>query len=103
MAGPAQGGGGIMSFLPIILIMVVFYFFMIYPQMKKNKEQKKFREAIAKGDRVITIGGVHGKIVEMNDTTFILESEGTRLKLDRTAISMEASRALNAPKKEDKK
>src|SRR6476660_1418663 len=98
-----QGGGGLTSFLPLILIMVVFYFFMIYPQMKKNKAQKKFREELKEGDTVITIGGVHGKIERMSDTTFILNSEGTRLKLDRTAISMEASQALNAPKKEEKK
>lgn len=94
-----SGEGGAMSFLPLILIMVVFYFFMIYPQMKKNKEQKKFRESIGKGDKIVTIGGIHGKIVEMNDVTLIIESEGTRLKIDRTSISMEASRALNAPEK----
>ena len=99
----APQGGGIGSFLPLVLIMVVFYFFMIYPQMKKNKAQKKFREALSEGDTVITIGGVHGKIERLSDTTFILNSEGTRLKLDRTAISMEASIALNAPKKEEKK
>jgi preprotein translocase subunit YajC len=103
MGTPAIGGGGIGSFLPLILIMVVFYFFMIFPQMKKNKTQKKFREAIQEGDNVITIGGVHGKIERLNDTTFVLNSEGTRLKLDRTAISVEASQALNAPKKEEKK
>ena len=85
--------------LMMVMIMVVFYFFMIYPQMKKNKEQKKFRENISKGDKIITIGGVHGKIVETADTTFIIESEGTRMKIDRTAVSMEASRALNAPPK----
>ena len=99
----APQGGGLGSFLPLVLIMVVFYFFMIYPQMKKNKAQKKFRESLAEGDQVITIGGVHGKIERLSDTTFILNSEGTRLKLDRTAISMEASQALNAPKKEEKK
>lgn len=98
-----QGGSGLTSFLPLILIMVVFYFFMIYPQMKKNKNQKKFREALKEGDAVITIGGVHGKVERLSDTTFILNSEGTRLKLDRTAISMEASAALNAPAKEEKK
>lgn len=99
----APQGGGLGSFLPLVLIMVVFYFFMIYPQMKKNKAQKKFRESLSEGDLVITIGGVHGKIERLNETTFILNSEGTRLKLDRTAISMEASQALNAPKKEEKK
>lgn len=102
MAQPA-GGGGLGSFLPLILVVVVFYFFMIAPQMKKSKQQKKFREALAKGDKVVTIGGIHGKIVELNDQTYILESEGTRLKMDRTSISMEASQALNAPKKEEKK
>ncbi len=96
-----QGGG--QSMIMLLLIMVVFYFFMIYPQMKKNKEQKKFRENLGKGDKIITIGGIHGKIVEANDNSFLIESEGTRLKIDRTAVSMEASRALNAPKKEDKK
>lgn len=98
-----QGGGGIGGILPIILIMVVFYFFMIYPQMKKTKAQKKFKEALAEGDKVITIGGVHGKIEKMDETTFILNSEGTRMRVDKSSISMEASQALNAPKKEDKK
>jgi preprotein translocase subunit YajC len=98
----AQGGGGMGSVIPLILIVVVFYFFMIYPQMKKNKAQKKFREALTVGDNVITIGGVHGKIERMDETTFILNSEGTRLRLDKSSISMEASQALNAPKKEAK-
>ena len=101
---PGQtGGGGMGSFLPLILIMVVFYFFMIYPQMKKTKAQKKFREGLAEGDKVVTIGGVHGKIEKMDETTFILNSEGTRLRYDKTSISMEASQALNAPKKDEKK
>jgi len=103
MMGPQGGQGGLGSFLPLILIMVVFYFFMIYPQMKKNKAQKKFREALKEGDKVVTIGGVHGKIEKMDETTFILNSEGTRLRLDKTSISMEASQALNEPKKEEKK
>lgn len=97
------GASGIGGFLPIILIMVVFYFFMIYPQMKKTKAQKKFREGLAEGDKIVTIGGVHGKIEKMDDTTFILNSEGTRLRYDKTSISMEASQALNAPKKDEKK
>jgi preprotein translocase subunit YajC len=99
MMGPQAGGGGIGSFLPLILIMVVFYFFMIYPQMKKTKAQKKFREALAEGDKVVTVGGMHGKIEKMDETTFVLNSEGTRLRMDKTSISMEASQALNAPEK----
>ena len=94
-----QGGGGnpIMSFLPIILIVVVFYFFMIRPQMKKAKEQTKFREAIKKGDRIVTIGGIHGKIVEVADKTFIVEVEGgVKLKIERSAVSMDNSTLLGA-------
>lgn len=101
MAPPAGQGGGnaLMQFLPIILIMVVFYFFMIRPQMKKAKDQKKYRESLKKGDKVITIGGIHGKIAEMNDTTIIIEVEGgNRLKIERSAISMESSQLLGSDK-----
>ena len=89
MAPPAEGGssGGSMSFLPLILIMVVFYFFFIRPQMKKAKDQRKFREALKKGDKVITIGGIHGKINEVKESTVILEVEGqNRLELEKSAI-----------------
>jgi preprotein translocase subunit YajC len=99
----APGASGSSTMIMMVAIMGVFYFFMIYPQMKKNKLQKKFREALKEGDKVITIGGVHGKIEKLDDTTFVINSEGTRFRLDRTAISMEASQALNAPKKEEKK
>ena len=98
--GQAGGSGGLMSLLPLILIFVVFYFFMIYPQMKKNKAQKKFRESISKGDKVVTAGGIHGKIIDMNDQTILIDSEGTKLRIDRSSISMEASQALNQPKKD---
>ncbi len=106
MSPPAAGqtgGNPIMQFLSLILIFVVFYFFMIYPQIKKNKAQKKFRESIGKGDKIITIGGVHAKIIDATDHTFLIESEGTKLRIDRTAVSMEASQALNQPAKEEKK
>ncbi len=85
----------IMQFLPLILIMVVFYFFMIRPQMKKAKDQKKFRENIKKGDKIITIGGIHGKIIDVQDTTFLIEVEGgNRLKIEKSAVSMENSATL---------
>lgn len=72
------------------LIVVVFYFFMIRPQLKKSKQQKKFREALAKGDQVVTIGGVHGKVADIKDTTVIIEVEGgNRLKVEKTAITSE--------------
>jgi preprotein translocase subunit YajC len=92
MTPPAGGdskGGGLMSFLPLVLIIVVFYFFMIRPQMKKTKDAKKFRENLKEGDRVVTIGGVHGKIVKVMDTTFLLEiADNTRVKIEKSAIAM---------------
>ena len=86
----------ISSFLPMILIIVVFYFFMIRPQMKKAKDQKKYVEELKKGDRVITTSGIHGKIVDLNDSTFVVEVEsGTKIRFEKSSISLEASKALN--------
>ncbi len=73
MAGGNQSGGGLANFIFPVLIIVVFYFFMIRPQMKKTKDEKKFRENLAKGDKIVTIGGLHGKIVDVQETTFIIE------------------------------
>lgn len=87
-------GGGFGTFIPLILIVVVFYFFFIRPQTKKSKEQKKYREALAKGDRIITIGGVHGKILEIKDSTIIIETEGQgRLKIEKSAVSNDSTNA----------
>jgi len=84
------------QFLPMILIVIVFYFFMIRPQMNKQKEQKKFVEALNKGDKVVTTAGLHGRIVDINDDTVVLEVEsGARLRFDRSAISLDASKAWN--------
>jgi len=87
----------IQQFLPLILIFVVAYFFMIRPQIKRQKDEKKFASALKKGDKVITKSGLHGKIVELNDKDFscIIETMAGRLKFDRSAISMELSRKLN--------
>ena len=91
--GGAQGWG---QFVPLILIVVVFYFFMIRPQVKKQKEAKKFMENIQKGDKIVTIGGIHGKIHEVQDNGFIIEiADGVRVKVLKTAISMDGSAALN--------
>lgn len=77
-------------------IILVFYFFMIRPQQKKAKEQKKFAEEVKKGDYVVTIGGAHGHIAELDKDTFILEVEkGGRIRFNKSAISMEATRAYN--------
>lgn len=87
----ASGGG----FSPQSLILfggmiLVFYFFMIRPQQKKAQEQKKFRESLAKGANVLTIGGLHGRVVEVTDATVVLEVDrGTRLTFEKTSIASE--------------
>jgi len=85
-----SGGSGIGTLLPLLLIILVFYFFFIRPQAKKNKELKKFRENLKKGDKIITIGGIHGKIVEVSDKIVIIEVEGqNRLKMEKAAIAQQ--------------
>ena len=81
-------------------IIGVFYFFMIRPQQKKAKDQKKFVEEVKKGDLVVTIGGAHGRVAEIEDDTFILEFErGARVKFSKSSVSMESTKAVNTPKK----
>ncbi len=80
-------------------IVVVFYFFMIRPQQKKQKDQKKFLEEVRKGENVITVGGIHGRIVSIDGDTIILEIEkGGKMKIDKSSISLEASRRLKSGK-----
>lgn len=92
--------GDLGQFLPLLLIFVVAYFFMIRPQMKRQKDEKKFAEALKKGDKVITKSGMHGKVVDLNDKDFscILETMAGRIKFDRSAISMELSKKLHTTK-----
>ena len=88
----------IQQLLMIGMIVVVFYFFMIRPQMKKAKAEKSFKESLNKGDKVVTIGGVHGKIVEVNDTTFILEiDQNVKVKVEKSAISADATKQYKQP------
>jgi preprotein translocase subunit YajC len=97
MAPPAGGqGGGIMSFLPLIAIVIVFYFFMIRPQMKKAKEQKKYIEGLKKGDKILTIGGIYGKIADVKDDgTIIMEVEdGTKMRIAKNAVSNDSTVGL---------
>ena len=91
------------QFLLLIMIFAVAYFLMIRPQIKRQKDEKKFASELKKGDKIITKSGLHGKIVELNDKDFscVIETMAGRLKFDRSAISMEMSRKLNAP--EEKK
>ncbi|MBS9461596.1 preprotein translocase subunit YajC [Flagellimonas sp. HMM57] len=89
------------QFLPLILIFIVAYFFMIRPQIKRQKDEKKFASELKKGDRIITKSGLHGKVVELNDKDYscVIETMAGRLKFDRSAISLEMSKKLNTPEK----
>lgn len=90
LMAPREGENSMSFFIMMGMIIVVFYFFMIRPQSKKAKEQRKFRESIAKGDRIVTIGGIHGKIAEVKETTVVMETEGGhRMKVEKNAISKE--------------
>ena len=97
MGQPQPGANPIMQFLPLIAIVVVFYFFMIRPQMKKAKDQKKYIEALKKGDKILTIGGIYGKINEVKeDGSIIMEVEdGTKMRISKNAVSMDATGTLN--------
>ncbi|WP_241558283.1 preprotein translocase subunit YajC [Mariniphaga sediminis] len=87
MQPEGQDANPLMSFLPLLLIVVVFYFFMIRPQMKRQKEVRKFRESLSKGDKVVTTGGIYGRIVEVKDTTIILEiAKDIQIKVDKNGI-----------------
>ncbi|HLW32545.1 MAG TPA: preprotein translocase subunit YajC [Aequorivita sp.] len=93
----------IQGFLPIILLFVVMYLFLIRPQMKKSKQEKQFAAQLAKGDKVITMGGMHGKILELyDDGTCLIETLAGRIKFERSAISMEKTAKLNVVVKEKK-
>lgn len=85
-------GGGISGMLMIVAMIVIFYFFMIRPQNKKQKEIKKAREALQNGDKVVTAGGIHGKIKEIGDNTFTIEiSPGVSVKVDKASVYPAAS------------
>jgi len=94
----AEGGGGMSTWIMIAAMFAVVYFFMIRPQVKKNKEQMNYRSTLKNGDKIVTTGGIHGRISGMKDSTLIIETEGGgKLKIEKTAVSMEMSAALNAP------
>lgn len=83
------------SFLPFLLLILVLYFFMIRPQVKRQKEEAKFAESVVKGMRIVTAAGIHGKVQEVGDTYVIIESENSRLKINKNAISKELSQVYN--------
>jgi len=86
--------GQLNQFLPFILMFVVIYFFMIRPQQKRAKQEKEFENSLKVGDKVITKSGLHGKVAELAETTVVLETMAGKLKMERSAISMEMSASL---------
>ena len=86
-AAPATQGSGWSSILMIVLMFVVIYFFMIRPQQKRQKEIKKFRDSIKTGDKVITAGGIYGKVKDVKDTTILLEiADNVRITIDKNSV-----------------
>lgn len=103
--GGQQGAGSWMQLIFIPLMILVFWLFFIRPQAKKAKEQKKFIDELGKGDKIVTIAGIHGTINKINeDGTIQVEvSPGSYLKMERSAISREMTAGLNKPAAADKK
>src|SRR5918994_404470 len=104
-AAPANGGGfGGFQFIFLGLMILVFWLFFIRPQAKKAKNQKKFIEDLQKGDKIVTIAGIHGTINKVNEdgTLHIEVSPGMYIKIERSAISMDWTAALNKPVVEKK-
>lgn len=80
------------------LIAIVFYFFMIRPQLKKAKDHKKLIAELKKGDKIVTTAGIHGRIADMNDTTFLIEVEGgVKIRFDKSAVSLDATKVVAPP------
>jgi preprotein translocase subunit YajC len=96
MGAGGQGGGGF-QFVFLGLMIVVFWMFMIRPQAKKAKQQKQFLQSMQKGDKIVTIAGIHGTVNRLNeDGTFMLEiNPGSYIKMEKSAVSMEMTANVN--------
>lgn len=95
-----QSQDGTPFLIMMLLMFGVMYFFMIRPKMKQQKDQDKFRSELQKGDKVVTIGGIYGKIAEINENSIVIESYGMKMKISRSAI---ASRQSNEEKSNSNK
>ena len=83
------------QFLPFLLMFVVIYFFMIKPQQTRAKKEKEFEASLKIGDKIVTKSGLHGKVAELAETTVVIETMSGKLKMERSAISLELSASLN--------
>jgi preprotein translocase subunit YajC len=92
LQAPAGAANPLTSLLPLVLIIVVFYFFMIRPQVKRQKELKNYRNSLQKNDKVITTGGIYGKITDVKEQTVTIEiAENIRIKVDKSAVLKDSS------------
>jgi len=91
-AGASGQSNPLVTFLPLILVFVVFYFFMIRPQMKKQKEMNNYRSSLKKGDKVVTTGGLYGRVSEVKDNYVMIDAGGdVKLKVDKSALLKDPS------------
>ena len=88
-------GGQVQTFIMIGAMVLIFYFFMIRPQQRKQKETKKFIAEVKKGDHIVTLGGIHGKVVSVEDNTIMLDIDrGNKLVVEKSSISLDTSKRL---------
>ena len=90
-AAPQAGGG---NFLFIIIMFVIMFVCMIFPSMRRQKQEKKFYNALKKGDKVIMKSGLHGRIAELNDTSIVIETLSGKLKFERSAVSLDYTKKI---------
>jgi preprotein translocase subunit YajC len=92
MGQPTEDANPLVSFLPLILVFVVFYFFMIRPQVRKQKELTSYRSTLSKGDKIVTTGGIYGRITDVKDTTVTVDvGDGVLIRIDKSAVLKDAS------------
>jgi len=100
-ASNVEDNSGMLNITFLVAIFVIFYFFMIRPQNKKRKELQNMRESLKKGDSVVTIGGIHGKVVEVKETTIVLSVDAnTKIKVDKSSVSMDEATKLTEENKQ---
>lgn len=98
---PEGDNSGIMNIIFLVVIFVIFYFFMVRPQNKKRKELQNLRDNLKKGDSIVTIGGIHGKVVDVKETTVVINIDtNTKIKVDKSSISLDSSTKLTEENKQ---
>ena len=95
--------GGSMNMMMMVIMAIVFVFFIIIPQVRRSKNEKKFKESLQKGNKVVTNGGIHGKLTEINEGTVMIETNAGKLLIEKSSLNMELTTKYNSPEKTDKK